>query len=316
MADPKPLLERKAEILQGVDMAAWGDLIDDATLDAALDAIGTECTAPPPGLIFEALRYCGPTSIHTVLVGQDPYPTPGDAQGLCFSVPGGTAIPESLKRVYGCLEFSGLRRERVTGDGKKLASGDLRPWAVQGVLMINSALTTRVGETRKHVSHWKPFVDEFMRRFCELKRETELNFLLWGGDARKYESLVRRSGHVVHAWSHPSPLADNKLPDEAKFKMCPHFRLVNESLTAAGRRPVIWDNLSPVVAFSDGSCPLNGKPGARASFAAVITGAQFGASIIRGEICPTEYELVDATVPELGSARRSSSPPPATTGAS
>jgi uracil-DNA glycosylase len=239
-----------------------------------------------------------------VLIGQDPYPKGGDAQGICFSVPAGTALPDSLKRVFGCLDRAGLRRERLGAGASPSAvvCGDLRPWAVQGVLMLNAAPTTRVGARRAHAGAWKPFVNEFFRRFCA-ERATAgcvLRFLLWGDDARAYAGVARRHKHAVHEWSHPSPMADNKLPEETRFRMCPHFEGVNAARAALGRRAVTWDNLSPVVAFSDGSCPLNGKPGARASFAAIITGAQFGATIIRAEICPLGYVFIDEDEPERG----------------
>jgi uracil-DNA glycosylase len=304
--DSPSLLSRRDAILKGVD-PAWLPLIDTALLDGALgaiDAMGDAArTAPPPHLIFEALRYGAPADTVAFVNAQDPYPTPGDAQGVCFSVPAGTALPESLKRIFGCLDRAGLRREHAAEDKKTvLVSGDLRPWAVQGVLMFNSALTTRVGERRAHAAAWKPFVDDFLRRFCAERAAAgaSVHFLLWGGDARAYAGLARRHKHAVHEWSHPSPLADNKLPEEARFRACPHFEEVNAALAAAGRRPVVWDNLSPVVAFSDGSCPLNGKPGARASFAALVTGAQFGAAVIRGEVCPTEYAFLDEDDPERG----------------
>jgi uracil-DNA glycosylase len=304
--DSPPLLNRRDVILKGVD-PAWLPLIDIALLDSALGAIDTmgdaARTAPPPHLIFEALRYGAPADATVVIIGQDPFPTPGDAQGICFSVPAGTALPGSLKRIFGCLDRAGLRREHAAEDKKAvLVSGDLRPWAVQGVLMINTALTTRVGARRAHAAAWAPFVVDFLRRFCSERAEAgaRVHFLLWGGDARTYAGLARRYGHVVHEWSHPSPLADNKLPEEGRFRACPHFENVNAALAAGGLRPVVWDNLSPVVAFSDGSCPLNGKPGSRASFAALITGAQFGAAVFRGEVSPSEYAFIDEDDPERG----------------
>lgn len=299
------LLSRKGEILRGVDL--WAPYFDDAKLEAALAAIDrlgdAGRTAPPPGLIFEAFRYGGPEDPDTVIISQDPYPKEGDAQGICFSVPAGTDLPDSLKRIFGCLDRAGLRREHLDAAGKDVVvCGDLRPWAVQGVLMLNSALTTRVGTRRAHADAWKPFVDEFFRRFCAARAAAgrPLRFLLWGGDARAYAPVARRHQHPVHEWTHPSPLADNKLPEEARFRMCPHFEEVNAARVALGARAVTWDNLSPVVAFSDGSCPLVGKPGARASFAAVITGAQFGAAVIRAEICPVQYALLDESDPERG----------------
>lgn len=308
---------RSEELLGGVDLALWGPCIDAASLAGALsgiDALGDAGrTAPPPELIFEPLRYGGPADFDTVIIGQDPYATQGDAQGLCFSVPAGTDLPASLVRVFGCLDRGGLRPARP---GKR--GGDLRPWAVQGVLLINSAWTTRVGARRAHAAKWKNFADEFVRRFCAgaAAAGRELHFLLWGKDAQAFGPVARRHGHRVHAWSHPSPMCDNSLPDEARFRMCPHFEEVNAARAAAGRRPICWDNLAPVVAFSDGCSDLVGKKGvtatleSRAGFAAVVVGGQFGAAILRGEVCPALYALADEAAPERGVCATDAPAPP------
>jgi ribonuclease HI len=168
--------------------------------------------------------------------------------------------------------------------------------------MLNAALTTRVGVRRAHAGHWKAFVDDFVKRLCAHHQATgrRLHFLLWGGDARAFAAVARRHQHAVHEWSHPSPMADNKLPEESRFRMCPHFEDVNAALEAESRRPIVWDNCAPVVGFTDGSCPRNGKPGARAGFATLITGGQFGGAIIRGEVVPCTYALVDDDHPERG----------------
>jgi uracil-DNA glycosylase len=295
------LLSRLDEILRDVDMDAWSPLISMELLTRALTAIGSETVAPPPALIFEPLRYGRPEDFHTVIIGQDPYPTPGDAQGLCFSVGGGSAPPDSLKRIFGCLDRAGLRAPHVDSNGVVMVSSDLRSWAVQGVLMINTAFTTTVGVRRGHAAIWKPFFANFLTQLCdEGTSPNPYTFLLWGNDARAYAKTAESRGHRVLVWSHPSPMADNKLPDESKFAQCPHFELVNAGLKERSLRPVIWDNLTRIVAFTDGSCPLNGKPNARASFGVVIMGAQFGAATIHGEIHPAEYEFIDASRPEMG----------------
>jgi uracil-DNA glycosylase len=298
---PAALLE---PVLEGVP-PEWRSLLDLELLAKILARLAGADLAPPAALALEALRYGCPADVTAVLISQDPYPGRGEAQGLCYSVPGGFPLPDSLKRVFGCLDRAGLRREHLDADGRaRPASGDLRPWAVQGVLMLNAALTTRVGVRRAHAALWKPFVDGLVGRFCAERAAAgaKLHFLLWGGDARAYAPVARRHGHAVLEWSHPSPLSDNRLPPEAKFRECPHFEAVNAALEAAGRRRVTWDNLSPVVAFTDGSCPLNGQATARAGFAAVLTGAQFGAAVIRGEVFPGEYALADPARPERGLA--------------
>ena len=314
--DPPTLLSQRNLLLEGVD-PMWVSLIDTALLDSALGAIDDMGDAarsvPPPGLIFEALRYGAPSDIIAVIVDtQGPSPTPEEAQGICFSVGTGANPPIAVQRIFDSLDRAGLRREHAAGAVKPdraghrsgapaLMSGDLRSWAVQGVLMINTALTTRAGADTSdtHAAAWKPFTDDFLRRFCAAAR-SHVHFLLWGGEARAVAVEARRHGHTALEWSHPGSLADSELPSGARFRACPHFEEVNAALAAVGRRPVIWDNLSPAIAFSDGSCTRNGKPGARASFAALVTGGQFGAAVVRGEVSPTEYAFLDEGDPARG----------------
>jgi uracil-DNA glycosylase len=295
------LASRKAEILAGVD-AGWAPCLDSETLDSALadiDALGDAgCLAPPPELVFEALRYGGPDDVRVVIVGQDPY-SDGSAHGLCFSAPQGRGVPKSLARVFQCLGRSGLRREDDI-EGGRAACGDLRPWAVQGVLLLNSALTTRQGASRAHAREWAPFVRELVRRLCAVRAGTPLHFLLWGQDARAHARAAREHGHTVHEWTHPSPVADNQVTPEARFRMCPHFEDVNAALLTAGRRSIAWDNRADCVAFADGACTRNGKPGARAAFAVLLVGGQFGAAIVRGEVRSCEYAFRDPAAPERG----------------
>jgi len=318
MMTSRALASREAELLDGVDLALWGPCLDSDLLAAALagvDALGdADRTAPLPGLIFEPLRYGGPADFDTVIIGQDPYTDPLDAQGLCFSVPTGATIPQSLARIFGCLDRGDLRPARP---GVR-ASGDLRPWAVQGVLMINSAWTTRAGVRRAHAAQWKKFVGEFVRSFCAdaAAAGRQLRFLLWGNDARAFAAVARRHRHAVLTWTHPSPMSDNGLPEEARFRACPHFEEANAARVAGGRRPVCWDNVAPVVAFSDGCSDLVGKKGvtaslqSRAGFAAIVAGGQFGATVIRGEVFPALYTFVDDSDPERGVRETDTLTPP------
>jgi len=297
----RSVLSRRAEIFNGIDMSpttGWGAIFDPPTtklFDDALGALGAEAVAPSPPLILEPLRYGGPSDLHAVLIGQDPYPTPGDAQGLCFSVPRGVAIPASLKNVFGSVVRSGYCRAPPS-------VGDLRPWAAQGVLMINAALTTRVGERGVHAQIWKPFIIAFITRLSQFRANDPLHFMLWGNHAQSFGTIVGAAvyGHHARTWSHPSPLSDNKQPDDQKFINCDHFTLTNADLTARGLRPITWNNMAPIIAFTDGSCSKNGKPGARAGFAAIIVGCQFGGTVIRGELTPTSYTFVDDVVPAMG----------------
>ena len=292
----------RAEILRGVG-AAWAPLLFglDAAL-AAVDALGDGGrTAPGPGLILEPLRYGTPADVEDVIIAQDPYPTEGHAQGLCFSVPAGTPVPDSLQRIFGCLDRAGLRPRYAGAKGKDAACGDLRPWAAQGVLMINAAWTTRAGVRRAHAKAWKAFTEGFLAGLCAARAGGRpLRFFLWGGDAQAFAPLARRHGHAVFEWGHPSPLGDNPRPEPARFRMCPHFEECNALRAAAGRRPVVWDNRASAIAFTDGSCANNGQPGARAAFATIFAGGTFGQAGVCGEVRPAAYALVDEDAPERG----------------
>jgi uracil-DNA glycosylase len=305
MAAPNPP-EELAELLWGVD-PAWLPLMDLAALARAAVGPAAAGATPPPRLVLDAFRFGAPADVAVVILGQDPYPTPGAAQGLCFSAPQ-PPLPDTLRRVFACLARSGLahaappprppakkrgatRAAAAAACAGAAVSGDLRPWAVQGVLMLNAALTTRAGTRGALAPAWRPFIDGLLGRLCALHAGRPLHFLLWGADARARAALVRRHGHVAHEWTHPSPTADNRVPVAARFRECPHFTDVNAALVAAGRRPVVWDNTARVVAFSDGACIRNGRLDARAGFAAVVAGGQFAGVVVRGEVRPTEYEL-------------------------
>jgi len=239
----------------------WQDLMDLEALELILAAGDI---VPPAPLVFEALRYGNPSDINTVIICQG-------------------AIPNPSESLFGSLAWGG----EATAP-----SGDPRPWAVQGVLKFNDSLMVRRGAGHHDVAEWRPFIEDLLRRFCIERAEAgaRIHFLLWGPGARVYAPLARHHNHAAREWA--DPLVENGA--------CPHFEEVNAALAASGRPPIVWDSLAPVIAFSDGACSRNGKPGARAAFAALITGAQFGATVIRGEVSPTEYAFIDERDPERG----------------
>ena len=158
-----------------------------------------------------------------LLVGQDPYPTPGDAVGLSFSVAPERPMPRSLRNIARELE----------GDiGEKLASGDLTPWADQGVLLLNRVLTVRSGDTGSHRGHgWEEFTEHAIRAL--VARGRPLVAVLWGRDAQKLVPLLESVPYVASA--HPSPLSASR----GFFGSRP-FSQVNELLVAQGASPVVW----------------------------------------------------------------------------
>ena len=294
-------------MIDGVD-PSWLPLFDLTALGQAEVGLRADRgrIAPPSELVFEAFRRCAPASIAVVIVGQDPYPGAGDAHGFCFSTPQGRKIPQALARVFGCLDRAGLRETRST------KSGDLRSWAAQGVLLLNMALTTRIGERRAHAAIWRSFVMALVSSLCAQRASTPLHFLLWGSDAAILAPFAHKHGHIVHSWSHPSPMGDNARPEAKRFRMCPHFEDVNRALRKSGRRAIDWDNQRPTMAFCDGACSRNGQPDASAAYAAVVCGPA-GSTAESDRVLPVEYEFANPKDPRAGVRARAGSAPVAAT---
>ncbi|MFN0216109.1 MAG: uracil-DNA glycosylase [Saprospiraceae bacterium] len=184
---------------------------------------------PPGPLIFNAFNKTPFDDLKVLILGQDPYHNPGEATGLCFSVPKGVKTPPSLLNIYKEIKNS-------LGFEAPL-HGDLSAWADQGVLLLNAMLTV---EARKPASHqkigWQTFTDAVIRSVSEQKEG--IIFLLWGNFARSKKVLIDTSRHFVLEAAHPSPLAGNA------FQGCGHFVHTNEILKKQGKSPIDW-GLSP-----------------------------------------------------------------------
>ena len=176
--------------------------------------------------IFRALDLTPIRSVKAVILGQDPYHEPGQAHGLAFSVPEGVPIPPSLRNIY-----EEISREFGCGIPK---SGNLEPWARQGVLLLNTVLTVRAHEANSHAGHgWELFTDAVLKELgCQ---ERPIVFMLWGGNAQKKEKLIDNARHLILKTSHPSPLSVYR-----GFRGCGHFKACNDYLTAKGLEPVNW----------------------------------------------------------------------------
>lgn len=153
---------------------------------------------PPEDLVFASLVETPLEKVRLVLLGQDPYIAPGQAHGLCLSVPPGIAHPPSL---------ANLLRELETDLGLPFPdNGDLTPWARRGVLLLNSVLTVREGESASHQGKgWETFTDAILRAVST--RETPAVFLLFGNEAKKKAKLIDAARHRVIEGVHPSPLS-------------------------------------------------------------------------------------------------------------
>lgn len=184
---------------------------------------------PPGNRIFAAFDHTPFNKVKVVILGQDPYHGDGQANGLCFSVPDGIALPPSLQNIY---------KELNSDLGIPVArSGNLEKWADQGVLLLNATLTVRANQAGSHQRHgWENFTDEVIRQLSA--RHTGLVFILWGSYAQAKESMIDTSKHFVLKAVHPSPLSVYR-----GFFGCRHFSKTNELLAKAGKGNINW-NLS------------------------------------------------------------------------
>lgn len=181
---------------------------------------------PPAGDVFRALRLTPPERVKAVILGQDPYPTPGDAHGLAFSYAGERRLPASLRVILTELQSDlGLPRSQ---------RGDLSRWAEQGVLLINLALTTEAGAAGAHLNlGWSALIDEIVA-FLSAQRPA-VAFLLWGAPARRRAALIDAAKHLVIESGHPSPL--NRTRD---FVGSRPFSRTNAWLISKGVEPIDW----------------------------------------------------------------------------
>jgi uracil-DNA glycosylase len=181
---------------------------------------------PPADKVFNAFALTPFEDVRVVLLGQDPYHGPGQAMGLCFSVPAGVPLPPSLRNIFDELQSDlGIARP---------SSGDLTPWAERGVLLLNAVLTVAPGQPASHAGKgWERFTDRAIRELSE--RRDGVMFLLWGRYAQQKGAIVDRTRHHVLAAAHPSPLSAAN-----GFLGCCHFSQVNALLGQLGREPVDW----------------------------------------------------------------------------
>jgi uracil-DNA glycosylase len=182
---------------------------------------------PPASKIFAAFNYTPFDKVKVVILGQDPYHGPGQANGLCFSVNDGIALPPSLQNI-----FKELYDDLNIPISK---SGNLEYWAKQGVLLLNATLTVRANQAGSHQNRgWENFTDAVIRVLSE-KREN-IVFLLWGKFAQAKEILIDISKHHILKAAHPSPFSAHY-----GFFGCRHFSKTNVLLKQAGLDEIDWN---------------------------------------------------------------------------
>ena len=181
---------------------------------------------PPADDIFNAFALTPLHEVKVVILGQDPYHGENQAHGLAFSVQKGVKIPPSLLNIY--------KELHEDLDCYIPNNGYLIPWADQGVLLLNTALTVRVHEANSHQNiGWEIFTDNIIKLLNT--REEPVIFVLWGGNARRKKSLIDTSRHYVLESAHPSPLSAYR-----GFFGCKHFSKINEILQGLGKAPIDW----------------------------------------------------------------------------
>ncbi|MHC3123479.1 uracil-DNA glycosylase [Acinetobacter sp. GN11] len=182
---------------------------------------------PPSKQIFSALNTTPLADVKVVILGQDPYHGPNQANGLSFSVQKGIALPPSLRNIFHELHTDlGIPAPR---------HGDLTKWANQGVLLLNSVLTVEAGQPTSHQKQgWEAFTDEVIDVLNEQREH--IVFILWGAYAQRKGQRINRDKHLVLTAAHPSPLAANR----GGFFGCKVFSKTNQYLKQHGIEPIDW----------------------------------------------------------------------------
>lgn len=181
---------------------------------------------PPAGRIFSAFDACPFDKVKVVILGQDPYHEPGQANGLCFSVSDGVALPPSLVNIF----------KEISSDTGVCTypSGDLSRWARQGVLLLNSTLTVEAHRAGSHQGKgWEEFTDAAIEALSE--GHEGLVFMLWGSYAIRKGEKIDRTKHLVLTSPHPSPLSAYR-----GFFGNHHFSRANAWLAQHGQTPIDW----------------------------------------------------------------------------
>lgn len=208
--------------------AFWASTLGQSLLVFLQARLTAGATIYPPEPL-RALSLTPLSRVKVVILGQDPYHGPGQAEGLAFSVPPGQAVPPSLRNIW-------QERERDLGLSVP-AHGSLVSWAEQGVLLINTCWTVEDGQANSHAGRgWEALTDALLAR-CSADPAPKV-FLLWGAHAQRKADGLDTERHAVFMANHPSPLSARRPP--TPFLGCGHLGLANAWLQSQGRSPVNW----------------------------------------------------------------------------
>lgn len=184
--------------------------------------------APKGSEFFKALKLVPFDKVKVVILGQDPYPTQGHANGLAFAVNSGVERPKSLQNIF---------KELASDLGTEMPEDNsLLGWAHQGVLLLNTVLTVRIGEAGSHRNFgWEHLTDKIIKSLNE--REDPVIFVLWGNPAQEKKRLITNPNHKVLMSAHPSPLSSYRGFFGSKV-----FSKINQELIKSGKDPIKWEN--------------------------------------------------------------------------
>ena len=228
------------------DSSDWINLA--SNLEAALD-VDPKLIRPEPSQFFRALKLTPVDSVKVVILGQDPYHSPDLAQGLAFSIPANIptnsrAFPSSLRNISKALALEGFGH---------LPNGDLHAWAEQGVLLLNTALSVRLGKAGSHSNlGWRSLIDQLISGLALHK--PHLVWMLWGGHAQSKLALIESGiDQLILQSSHPSGLGvyktDKPFLEPGAKACCGHFTKANQWLKQLGKKEVIWVGTAPQIAL-------------------------------------------------------------------
>jgi uracil-DNA glycosylase len=227
-----------SQVLDGAALGDWRPLVQawrasaaGRTLTAAVDAQVVAGAVVYPGQVFRALELTPKAAVRVVILGQDPYHGPGQAEGLAFSVPPGVRVPPSLRNIFKELQ-------RDLGQAVP-ASGSLTAWCAQGVLLLNSALTVLAGQAGSHSRlGWQALTEAVVTALAQ--DPAPKVFMLWGAHAQAQAARVQQggAGHLLLQCNHPSPLAALRPP--VPFIGCGHFGRARDFMATSGRGSLVW----------------------------------------------------------------------------
>ena len=222
MALPVPIPATWAELLAEEIAADWFQkLVNKVDIERKQHTV-----YPPEEAVFRALELVDPCSVRVTILGQDPYHNPGQAHGLSFSVNDGVRLPPSLVNIFNELQSDlGVAHQD---------SGNLTPWARQGVLLLNSVLTVRAHEPNSHRDFgWEQLTDRIIEVVSANNPDSV--FMLWGSSARQKSRLVGGKTHTIIESAHPSPLSAYR-----GFVGSRPFSRANQALKSSGQTTVDW----------------------------------------------------------------------------